>query len=47
MFKINFGGGMIALGVFAILIWVLFRYLWLVGIVLILLGVLEWLFNRK
>ena len=34
----NQGISLIALGIFAILVYVLFRFLWLIGIALILLG---------
>lgn len=40
------GIGLIALGVLAILTWALLRYLWIIGILLIILGV-AWVIAGK
>ena len=41
----NQGLGLVVLGIFAILVYVLFKYLWLIGIVFIVLGLLLFIFG--
>jgi len=43
----NKGCGLVALGIFAILVWAVFQYLWLIGIILILVGLIWWLVGKK
>ena len=43
----NKGVGLIALGVFAILVWALLQFLWIIGIVMIIAGLIWWLVGKK
>jgi hypothetical protein len=43
----NRGVGLIALGVFAILAWAVFRVLWIIGILLIIAGLIWMLVGKK
>jgi len=43
----NKGVGLIALGVFAILVWAVLEFLWIIGILLIIAGLIWLLVGKK